>query len=110
MACLSPGQGCSIEIYVQSGQIGPTAALVRDKFLITAIAVEDGNMSNQKIGELMKVWSCTVEKILSVGYFFLFFFFFSPGSQMLRIDCAVSWPPRWTPCRRSWSRTTSPET
>ena len=55
MACLAPGQGCSIEIYVQSAQIGPTASLVRDKFLITANSVDDANMPNQRIGEIMKV-------------------------------------------------------
>ncbi len=55
MACLAPGKSCAIEIYVQTGQIGPTASLVRDKFLITAVITEDDSLSNQRIGEIMKV-------------------------------------------------------
>ncbi len=56
MACLAPGAPCAIEIYVQGdGQLGPTVSLVRDKFLITAVIVQQPNLNNQQIAEVMKV-------------------------------------------------------
>jgi hypothetical protein len=51
---LAPGASNQVEIHVQSLQIGSAASLVRDKFLITAVTVDETGLSNSRIAELMK--------------------------------------------------------
>ena len=55
---LGPGSQATIEIQVSGGQGGAAltpASLVRDKFLITAVAVEQDGVPPSKIAEIMKV-------------------------------------------------------
>ena len=55
MTVLAPNAATSIEIFVQSAQIGNAASLVRDKFLITALTVQKEDLTQQQLGEIMKV-------------------------------------------------------
>ena len=52
MYCLGAGSTNAVEIAAQSTT---AAALVRDKFLITAVAVEQDGVPATKIAEIMKV-------------------------------------------------------
>ena len=52
MYCLGAGSTSTVEIAAQSTT---ASALVRDKFLITAVAVEQEGVPGSKIAEIMKV-------------------------------------------------------
>ena len=55
MCNVAPGGTVTIEIHVASSQVGSASQLVRDKFLITVVGVEQTGMQNQQIAEVMKV-------------------------------------------------------
>ena len=57
MYCLGAGSTNTVEIAAQSTT---AAALVRDKFLITAVTVEQEGVPATKIAEIMKVWEASV--------------------------------------------------
>jgi len=52
MANLAPGKDCLIEIYAQ--QSPSAASLVRDKFLITAVAVDRADMDLDEVAAILK--------------------------------------------------------
>ena len=52
MHCLGSGSSSTVEIMAQTTT---ASALVRDKFLITAVAVEQDGVPPSKIAEIMKV-------------------------------------------------------
>ena len=55
MSNLGPGKSNSIEIHVQASAVGWPGQLVRDKFLVTAVTVDQEGMSHSQITEVMKV-------------------------------------------------------
>ncbi|TRY61591.1 hypothetical protein TCAL_10274 [Tigriopus californicus] len=54
MGSLAPGASSVVEIYVPSALVGSPESLIRDKFLITAISVEDEHLAQSQIIEIVK--------------------------------------------------------
>lgn len=55
MSSLAPGASLVVEIYVPFALVGSPESLIRDKFLITAISVENEHLSQSQITEIVKV-------------------------------------------------------
>lgn len=70
---LLPGDTASIEIQVANAYSANAASLVRDKFLVTAMYLDEGNLSNQQLQEAFKAGPLgekfTLRCVLSADHF-----------------------------------------